>query len=66
VVDANSAEILGIVRGNGRADGTVAIASLQVAAFGGGEFRNSVLGRALTQAIQELVTNLDATLSKRP
>ncbi len=66
VVDANTAEILGIVRGNGRADGTVAMASLQVAAFGGGEFRNSVLGRALTQAIQDLVNNLDAGLSKRP
>ena len=65
VIDTNTAEILAIVRGNGKAEGTVAIAYLQGLAFGGGEFRNSVLGKALAQAVQELVSKIVAALERR-
>ncbi|MDR7419596.1 MAG: CsgG/HfaB family protein [Armatimonadota bacterium] len=63
VVDTSTAEIVAIVRGSGRADGTVVLAQLQGLTFGGGEFRQSVLGKALDQAIQELVVKLNGTMS---
>jgi curli biogenesis system outer membrane secretion channel CsgG len=64
VVDTSTAEIMTIVRGSGKADGVVVLAQLEGLTFGGGEFRHSVLGRALDQAIQDLVTKLNGSIGK--
>lgn len=62
IVDTTSAEIVAIVRSSGRSEGVLAIAQIQNVTFGGAEFRNSVLGKALDQAVAELVTKLGSTL----
>jgi curli biogenesis system outer membrane secretion channel CsgG len=64
VIDTTTGEILGIARGQGRAEGTMAIAVFQGMAFGGAEFNRTVLGRALDQAVQDLVAKLGQTLQR--
>ena len=64
VIDTTSGEILGIARGQGRAEGTMAIAVFQGMAFGGAEFHKTVLGRALDQAVQDLVAKLGQTMTR--
>lgn len=64
VIDTTSGEILGIARGQGRAEGTMAIAVFQGLAFGGAEFHKTVLGRALDQAVQDLVAKLGQTMTR--
>lgn len=64
VIDTTSGEILGIARGQGRAEGTMALAVFQGLAFGGAEFHKTVLGRALDQAVQDLVAKLGQTLAR--
>lgn len=62
VIDTSTAEIIAIVRGTGQAEGVIASAQIQNLTFGGAEFRNSVLGKALDQAVRELVTKLNAAM----
>jgi len=63
IVDTSTAEIVAIVRGSGKAEGVVALAQIEGLTFGGGEFRQSVLGKALDQAIQDLVGKLNGSMS---
>lgn len=65
VVDTSTGEIIAIVRGSGKAEGFVALAQIEGLTFGGGEFRQSVLGKALDQAIQDLVGKLNGSMSSR-
>ena|GEM_PF-2329704 len=65
VIDTTTGEILGIARGTGRAEGMMALAAFQGVAFGGAEFDKTVLGRALDQAIQDLVAKLGALLGRQ-
>lgn len=65
VVDTSTGEIIAIVRGSGKAEGFVALAQIEGLTFGGGEFRQSVLGKALDQAIQDLVGKLNGSMSDR-
>jgi curli biogenesis system outer membrane secretion channel CsgG len=64
VINVTTGEIMGIARGTGRAEGTMALAALQGVAFGGAEFSRTVLGRALDQAVEDLVTKLGQTLQR--
>ena len=63
VVDTSTAEIVAIVRGSGKSEGLVALAQLQGLAFGGGEFRQSILGKALDQSILDLVGKLNGSMN---
>ncbi len=63
VVDTSTAEILAIVRGSGKSEGMVALAQLGDLTFGGAEFQQSVLGKALNQAIDDLVGKLNGSMS---
>jgi len=65
VVNTSTAEVTAIVRASGQSDGTLVIAQLDRFVFGGGEFKNTVLGRALDQAIQDLTGKLIAGLERR-
>jgi curli biogenesis system outer membrane secretion channel CsgG len=64
VIDTTSGEILGIARGQGRAEGMMAVAVFQGLTFGGAEFQKTVLGRALNQAVQDLVAKLGQTMAR--
>ena len=63
VINTSTGEIVAIVRGSGKAEGVVALAQIEGLTFGGGEFRQSVLGKALDQAIQDLVGKLNGLMS---
>lgn len=65
IVDTSTAEIVAIVRASGKAEGVAALAQIEGLAFGGGEFRQTVLGRALDQAIQDLVAKLNGSMSSQ-
>ncbi|MDR7486166.1 MAG: CsgG/HfaB family protein [Armatimonadota bacterium] len=64
VIDTTTGEIIGIARGTGKAEGTMALAVFQNVAFGGAEFSKTVLGRALDQAVEDLVMKLGQTLHR--
>ena len=65
VIDTNTAEIVAIVRGTGRSEGVLALAQIHNLTFGAAEFKGSVLGRALDQAIQELTSRLTAAIPQQ-
>lgn len=64
VINTTTGEILGIARGQGKAEGMMALAALQGIAFGGAEFDRTVLGRALDQAVKDLVGKLGGMLAR--
>ena len=64
VIDTTNGEIVAIVRGSGKSEGILVLAQIQGVTFGGGAFRQSVLGKALDQAIQDLVSKLNGSMTQ--